>query len=447
MIDSLASPLVCVIDDEVDDYRTLLDALAKAGVAACHYRGETDTLPSAPLRDLRLVFTDIHLSDFTGRNAVSHAAKVFLTIVGVPSTPIVAVVWSKFAEERDEHDGETTLADALKAEILQNQPELTDRVVFVDIPKPPPSARPNPWLPELGKQIETAVAGLAGLRALWALESQLRVSAYAATGEITDLAARQRSDSGGSLSLDEALKASLRGLVNAHAGKAADSTEAPIHVTNATAQLVVDRVGYSKPSAQLGEHAAWLADPVSSEFREKYGPEFNRLLLTTPLPTNAAAIPPGSVLRVTDESAFESVFRCSVADLRSGCRSDVKAEWATKSVPIVVELSPDCDFAQGKLTASIFVAGVVGPASLMERGKARTDAWHLLSAKFAIDWPAGGASRSAAWLLVGGRHRTTFKASVCPDWCEPWFRLRELPTSALRNWFSAFSSRVGFPAV
>src|SRR5258708_7058355 len=100
MIPRLASPSVCVIDDEEEDYVPILDALMTLGLGCVHVRGRNgDPLPPKPFEGLRLVFVDLHLSGQVVKSAASHTAQVVKAVVSAASGPVLIVIWSKYAAD------------------------------------------------------------------------------------------------------------------------------------------------------------------------------------------------------------------------------------------------------------------------------------------------------------------------------------------------------------
>ena len=86
MITQLASPSVCVVDDEPEEYKPILAALNELYVSTIHILGnEIEKLPPKPFRHLQLLFLDLHLTNMVGKSAASHT---FSTSTGLsPISP------------------------------------------------------------------------------------------------------------------------------------------------------------------------------------------------------------------------------------------------------------------------------------------------------------------------------------------------------------------------
>ena len=137
MIPRLASPSVCVIDDDKKDYQPILEALARLGFAYVHVRGTSGAnLPHKQFKGVRLIFTDLHLGNHVGKDAASHTANVFKTLIPADTAPIVVVIWSKYADDpagrpNQPIDDQPTEADLFKSTLLQAVPSFRDCLVFV----------------------------------------------------------------------------------------------------------------------------------------------------------------------------------------------------------------------------------------------------------------------------------------------------------------------------
>ncbi|QAU37137.1 hypothetical protein [Bradyrhizobium guangdongense] len=177
MISRLSNPSICVIDDEEDDYRPILDALNGLYVSCVHLKGDAAGLPSKPFQSLRLVFLDLHLTGSVGRTGASHTANVFRKVVSSETAPIVVVIWSKFArdtlgQEDVPPEDQETEADLFKRFLIEAEPAYKERLIFIEMKKPKQNARPGrrDWTQRLKTQIKKTLKGQSAVDALWAWE-------------------------------------------------------------------------------------------------------------------------------------------------------------------------------------------------------------------------------------------------------------------------------------
>src|ERR1700689_4435773 len=100
MIPRLQHRSVCVIDDDEKDYKPILAALDRLGLAYEHVRGiEGTRLRRRRFDGIRLIFIDLHLGNHVGKAAASHTANVFKALVPPDTAPLIVVIWSKYADD------------------------------------------------------------------------------------------------------------------------------------------------------------------------------------------------------------------------------------------------------------------------------------------------------------------------------------------------------------
>lgn len=455
MIPLLASPSVCVIDDEEKDYRPILDALLGLGIACVHIRGDSEApLPPEPLKGLRIVFTDLHLANSVGKGAAAHTANVFRKVVSSETAPLVVVIWSKYANDpvtvgELPPEDQPTETDLFKQALLEAEPRFKDRLIFVNLPKLKSPDRPaaDAWIETLKSDIQTALQGLEACEVLWCWESLVRDAGLSVTEELTNLALADCT--AGSGKFHDNLKLTLRLLAKEQGGPDCSAHTAPRHLAAVLAQSLVDRLEHSPELKKLATHGAWIADKSKIPSTNLCAPKLNGVFLTSASSLNGRAFPPGAVYRITQPDKFKDAFGEDLKELSRACYAKVedgsvwtKEEWQTKVVPVLVELSPACDFHQGTRRQALLMAGVIGP--IAGRKHARTsDAYQCLPS-FSLRWPIEHFPEQDVFLVFCSRYKMTMPPDKHPEWLAPWFRLRELPTASLRNWHSSHASRVGY---
>lgn len=440
MIGRLASPLVCVVDDDPDEYGPILSALNGLGVSALHYSGQdVGELPAVPHESLRLVFMDLHLMGDTGANAASRAASVFQRIVSPKSGPLVVVIWSRFADVEVDHDAEEeskTEATVFTETLVGDEPAYAGRVVFTTMPKPTGDKRPDEWVPALQEEIKKSVADKQALDFLWGWESIVREVGRHVSAELTDLAM------GGPGSLEDGLRTTLQMLASAEGGVSMTDVSAVDHAYAALGHLAVDQLEHAADREGLEVHGSWLCEDAQGGVS---GAVLNKLLLSGEF-TNRGAFAPGSVFRLSQNAPLETLIGVDRAALIRACAQHPENEgWEESAMAVAVELSPVCDVAQGKRSTAMLVGGVIAPDRLRKNAK-QTGAWMMIGAFRVRSLPHGMADEDCI-LVLSSRHKLTLPCEEVPDWLQGWFRLREIPTTAIRNWFSAQTARVGYASI
>jgi hypothetical protein len=463
MISALASPTVCVIDDEEADYRPILDALNSLYVGCVHIKGDSlEALPPTPFKGLRLVFTDLHLTGLTGKDAASHTANVFRKVVHADTAPVVVVIWSKYANDRVNDDvppeDQETEAELFKRTLLEAENKFAGRLILLEMKKPKGEDRKNVnWFDAIGEQIKEVLEGKEAIDALLTWESLAKQAVLGVSEGITTLAQSGGSDPGKTL---ENIKTALRLLVRAQAENDLSPATAPRHLSSVLAQLLVDQLDHAEGVEQLAPHAQWLAEKEVSTHESSLKSNLNGFLLTMAVPSAASSFMPGTVYGGIDDENFRKLFGVKLGELefqtfakrthdkeiaeeeRKAIDKEDCKKWRGRVRPILIEVSPSCDVAQGVRRNALLLAGVIVPSELRTNAK-RGEAFQLLP-DFALREQMGDFNKQNVFLILCSRYKATLPEATVPDWLKPWFRLRELPTASLRSWHASHASRVGY---
>ncbi len=463
MISALASPSVCVIDDEEADYRPFLDALNGLYVGCVHIKGDTlDTLPATPFKGLRLVFTDLHLAGSTRKDAASHTANVFRKVVCAETAPVVVVIWSKYADDLANSDvppeDQETEADLFKRTLLEAEEEYAGRLIFLEMKKPKPADRAKEnWFDAIGEQIKQVLEGKEAIDVLLTWESLAKEAVLGVSEGLTTLARIGHPDPDKTL---ESITTALRLLVRAQGENDLSSATAPRHLSSVLAQLLVDQLDHADGVEALAAHGEWLSANAASAHEDSLKPNLNGFLLTMAVPGVASSLIPGTVYGDIDEGNFKKLFGVKVGELayltfakrthdkettieaQKTLDKDDSKKWRESVRPVLVEVSPSCDVAQGVRRNALLIAGVIVPSELRTNAK-KGEAFQMLP-DFALRDHMGEFSKKNVFLIFCSRYKATLPEGTAPDWLKPWFRLRELPTASLRNWHASHASRVGY---
>jgi hypothetical protein len=469
VIESLATPSVVVVDDEEEDYRAIISALNSLYIGCVHFTGDSiEELPGEPFKSLRLVFMDLHLGGAVGKDAASRAANVFRKLVSPDTAAVVVVIWSKYADDTigdgqlPQEDGETE-ADLFQRTLLEAEPRYAGRLIFLKMAKPKPGSRPktDEWTADLASEISKTLAGRPAVALLWTWETMLREAGTQVSEGLTALAAPLHSNTEQRrMSLEEGLEAVLQMLSQAQSEGGLSEATAPFDVVTLLDQLLADQVQHGRTDSGLADHGKWLVAKVNAAaLNPDLASKINGFLLTAPLSRSTTSFLPGTVYECTDVESFERAFGVNVGSLLHTCcqpsiddgipdderrkkAKEVRDEWKQVVKPVLLELSPDCDVAQNKRHMALVVAGLVLPVA-ESRHVAPGDAFQKLP-KFRLRWPGTKFPEQDVVLMFCSRYKLTLPAGTVPEWVKPWFRLREMPTAALRNWLSGYSARIGY---
>jgi len=451
MISLLASPSVCVIDDDRADYEPILSALNGLYVSSIHIVGTSDSLPEKPFNRLRLVFLDLHLTGAIGKTSASHTANVFRKVVSSDSAPIIVVIWSKYASDHvdtadlppEDQETETQL---FKRTLLEAEPGYTDRLIFVEMAKPKADDRPEDWTNTLKSEINRSLQDQSAVEVLWAWDGLVKDGCAKISQDMTSVAQNAIAET--SRNLKDGLKATMQHLSKAQSAGDFSAATAPKHLLTTLTQLLVDQLEHPTGIAGIAPHGEWLGSAQQGVVPPEFSGKMNGFLLTSDNGANAGLYAPGTVFRIKDPTKFPTIFGKQMSDLLAICFKKSNAsprwlDWQRDARPVLIELSPICDLAQGYRVNSLLVGGVVVPASYREFAKVDGDAFGGL-AKFHLRWPIDNFPEQEVILLYCHRYKATLPAEQQADWLAPWFRLRDLPLASIRNSNAAHGARVGY---
>ncbi len=451
----LRTTQVCVVDDEPEEFRPLLGILNAFGFGCVHVSGDkAEELPQKPFPCLRLVFLDMHLGTHGGMDAravTAHTANVFSRVVSPESAPIVVIVWTKFAQ----------YIASFRESLFETYPAFRGRLFFIRMDKPQPPAAIDAV--KLRQDVERELNQLAPLPLLWNWDGLVQRAACGVTTELCRLASVQAELSAADNEDEErkkmlaALNSVLRFLLKAEAGKALTKDTAPAAFLNILGPLHSDRLENLTPKPEL-DLAASVLDPGGNAFEPK--PEvlvaLNTMLLTGSYNAEGDPFRPGTIYHVADAGAFEAATGVNINNIaQEVCQKNLMerqnaaklADWITVCRPVLLEVSPACDFAQRKRPVCRLVAGFAvpkGSANLLKQRK--EEGFSALRILDSVKIPL--LDTMAEWMPV-------FSSAIVLSWPEakpasflnPVARLKESVLADFRNWLSHQGARPGYLSV
>jgi hypothetical protein len=460
MIPRLVCPSVCIIDDEKKDYQPILEALRRLGVSCVHDRGTSGTKTRRKLKGIRLIFTDLHLGGQVGKAAASHTANIFKALIPSDTAPLLVVIWSKYAADPAGDAGtpvedQPTEAELFKQELLAAVPEFKERLVFCQMKKPKAQYRPKgkKWVTKLKRDIREEVEKVAAFDVLWAWESFVREAGMKLTENLTALALQPdpatATAAQPTMSLHDRLKLALRVLVREQGGPDCSPSTAPRQLASVLAQTLADHLEHWDALSAVSKHGAWLSDSKGLPATTTIAPGINGLLLTAGPSKRGLPFIPGTVYRLTDVNKFKDTFGVPAGEIINICYRKLdngtgwtRDQWKAQAKPVMIEISPACDVHQGTRRQALLLAGLILPSSARPNAK-RDGAFDTLP-DVSIRWPAADFVAQDAFLMFCSRYKATLTPKKEPRWLKPWFRLRDLPTASLRNWYASNAARVGY---
>jgi hypothetical protein len=474
-VNTLETTRVCVIDDEQEEYIKLIHALSRLRLGCIHIGGDKiEDLPPVgqPLHGLRLVFLDMQLGSEGTDEAVvtSHTAQVFSRVVPSTAGPLLVVVWTKHAN----------LVEVFQKRLYEHYPEYRGKLLFARLEKPHDSGEI-----EAGKLQEGILAELAKFypaEILWRWEQLVHDAASDTTEGICRNAAKRAGfipEDSEPVSTEKLLRSIsdvLRILILAEAEKMMSAETALRDLFGVLNPLHYDRLEHAiKPDDIKAGADLVIGEELGATPDERL--ELNTMLLSAPYVTGGALFRPGVVFGINDQAAFEARFRVVIKDIFTemfdGPRSpelnkfqrklerddlteqrrqeliprleeekaklqEKKEAWFAKCVPILLDISPVCDFAQDNRRLAKLMAGLMVPSdgginchssgafNKLEPIKVSNygeDGWNIV---FCSRFIFGVASDSNAKEL------------------QPICRLRDPIVTELRSWAAAQDGRAGY---
>ena len=466
----LRTARVVVIDDEPAEALPVMRALGRLGIGSVHIAGDRlEDLPVRPLTGIRLVFLDMKLGTGGGERVTApHTANVFRNVVASGSGPTLVVLWTKHPEEVE------TFRQALFREV----PEFRAGLLFANLEKPATEADYD--VERIADGIKQIIARFAPADMVWVWE---QLTHDAATSTVAAISAIVSQRAGLESTDDDNVRAekwlsSLQHILGACARAAAGQVEAdaPVfgHLTEVLNAIHEDRLEHEAAAT----FAAGSPAPISTEMpTDNERAAINAMLLTAlarpgdtlPRPGNLyepeGSGSPHALCGVDAVAVAAEIFRsdkdASVKELKQQIQQartrkasgddlqaleralaarhvEVVSVWLKQCRSVLLELSPACDFAQGKRPVSRLLAGLAVPPDLTENLVAKADYIRRIG-------PLHLPNSQAAWLMVFDCHfgfsiskpdETIRAAALC--------RFRNQVLVDIQAWYSAQSARPGY---
>lgn len=357
-IENLATSRVLVVDDKPDEAVPILTALGKAGVGCVYVKGDKfEELPTKPIEGIRLVFLDMRLAEGgDSKSVLSKTVNVLKTCVDENTIPLIVVCWTRHTEDVAE------FTDVVK----KGFPGLKHGVI-VSMPKPA-QTEPSKWK-NVDRKIRETLRTFEAFGLVWQWEKVLHRAATETSQTMAEVSVHMiKSDSaqpdwqGGMFSV-------CRELVRAEAGKKCNVKAASSALFRMINELAMDRI-----------HYAILDRPLSCVSKLIPGPDYdlspedtsrlNQMILVDPVERGDSDIRPGSIYK--QRRGIDScLFKKLGVSIKLIKKDILKDKNVAGVVPILIEISPACDFAQDKRHVCMFIAGLLVPDDGLSKNKYR----------------------------------------------------------------------------
>jgi hypothetical protein len=329
---------VVVIDDKIDEGLPLVKVLAKKGVPTTYFTGlDKDELPSEPIQDVRLVFLDIVIGPKQSeKNQIAIVGNILRKIIGPENSPYILIAWTKHKELIEKIKNITGVSPPLITLNLEKYKCVEENY---DLGK----------IESMLKQ-ELEKAGVFHLFVLW--ENIVHKSANQIIKEFTSF---YENDS----NWDRNLSNILFHLASAYAGKQLvnekkDIIQNGMLTFNGTfidsLENTMQGLDYSEININFN-HRKEISENICAKINSK-------LLLIESIDSRPTH--PGNIYEIKDSSSL----KVNVQELfnQEFDKYTRKEDFLKKIKFIQLEVSPTCDFAQGKWRLSRLLPGVMWPS-------------------------------------------------------------------------------------
>lgn len=327
---------VVVIDDHPEEALPLMKVLSFHRISVNYFTGRFEELPEKPFSDVRLVFLDIVLEGAEGtedKTKLSIAMSVIEKIIDKKNGPFILAVWTKHKELIKK------MEKMLKRQKYQPIVKDLQKYEFKNVK----TEDYNYNLQKIKDKLKNKLKDLSILEILILWENIVYDSASSVVNEFSGLV--EFNDS-----WNNKLKKIFYKLAEAWAGKILASSSSQEIMKNAL--FTFDGVFMDALEKNLHSNSDGM-DVSSSEGSVEdniIGKINSKLLLDT---SKLDGLYPGNVYELNKETHIRE-------SLNTGNNMEIE-EIENKSIPVIIEVSPFCDFAQKKMKLSRVVKGFLCP--------------------------------------------------------------------------------------
>jgi hypothetical protein len=447
-MDGFRTARALVLDNDPNEAAPVIEALGGLGVGVLFHTGYKAEELETKHRGIRLLIIDMVLEN---RGATSSDPTLCIsTLIGTLGAlleddhhPVVVVCWTKHTEFKD------LFEVAFKATFPKFR---FDTVILFSKDE----LKKNPEA--LLEKVKEALACTEPFSLLLEWEQQVHNAATHTTSQVTRLISEQLPDNE---KWGELAYKVCAALVIAERGRRAgleDGSTAATALLAALSPLLADRLevsGWEKMPSVLGcyerlrlaTNAEWNSlqngRPKSSLLPRGIPSALNAMIHCAPYSKSGEAVP-GTIWRVPDDKveATKLGFLGLGLDWEKFKNEAFDKHPEGKLVPIFVEATPPCDFAQDKASVARLIAGyfVETPGGKPSKANFLWTIGPLLLADIDDFKPAD------YWLLFSAKHFVTTTRNMTAGW-SPIYRLRQSALSNLTACVGSHVSRSGFMTV
>ena len=465
---------VVVIDDTPEEAQPVIEALGKLGAGCIYLRGnKLEDLPEKPIPGVRLVVLDMRLDAGLGDQEVMTTATVFSRVVSAEEGPLVVLLWTKHEEDVDE----------FRTALFNTNEKFRSMLLIGNLEKPLKMSDQDAQ--RTVKKLQKLAKQWAPMNVVWHWEQLAHDAASATTvlvsEQVTDSVTIDAADS------DEArrrkwlarLTAVLRALAMAAGGHAGTAKSAHEDLLETFLALHGDRMEHALSESEKADLAGLFSEAPAA-ISAKHAAKLNSMLLLAGPTGEPGELRPGNAYfrkagavrnvlykrtgfnarqlakevlknlpaddtykqRARDATPAKDAPKTAAHKAAARLRNARATELYEMCLPMLVELSPPCDFSQNKRCVVRFAGGLLVPVELEKVVSGATESLRVIRHRIQIPGRAGD------WFAVfSGRHHYAIAISKALKVTRPQFRFRSQFMGDIRNWYAAQSARLGYLSV
>jgi hypothetical protein len=353
-----------IVDNDTNEATLLLQSLSRTGQGAMWIDGQFENYPPAPLKGVRLIFVDLFMLDesasLSPEDQIRNTAEMVYKVCDINSGPIVLALWTKNPEHENEFrealNGITPIQNCVRLKTIQ-------KANFGIGAGQTPNADD---IEKLTAEISSSFEILGSLRHMVTWEKITDVATIDTINRITRVADEvlQEKKSVANYSYDNAYRDLLAKIIHAHL----DGDIAPeedLLLTSlciALNNLLADRVEHSnvsgsgRPSDCKDIYSALVGEdgkPLKVSLGSRPNARLNSVIHLSKQFNNPAS----GLIQIFDGdvATLVSIAGVKIDRLRNGDHLMINET----SKLVLLDVTPDCDYVNGKVGFSWLIAGTL----------------------------------------------------------------------------------------
>lgn len=470
-IKNLTTARVLLVDDTPAEAIPILIALGNIGVGCVYVKGDKyEELPDPPIDGIRLVFLDMRLAEGGDQKTVlSKTISVLKRCIPKNTMPLVVVCWTKHEED----------IKIFKKMAVKEIPGLKQGFIVGMIK--PRGKNPDKWKGIL-KQIRIKLKPYDALGLVWQWENILHGATTETSQMLVDVSANMvKRKKASSDDWQDAMFKVCRELVRAETGKITDEATTSNALFRIINEIAIDRI-QNTALIKPFDSCAKLVPPEKPALDREYTSQLNKMIILEPTKENDTSCAPGAMfisktsrfparlrkllgirniepaeilhdprahkdckdLKKEESKLLEKAHQNPGDDITSSKLKDIQAriddfhdKLLKQCRELLIEISPTCDYAQGKRPIARFLYGLAIPVEI-EKCIKNGEYIHKFESMML-------PSRKGIWALILSSHHVYSVANIETNkkMLTATCRLRSHALSDLRIWTAFRNARPG----